>query len=97
MELFATAIRSDAVILGIQVGKIEHKIGLYVDDVLLILTDPLRSLSVVSRTIWQLSLYKVNATKSQMLGIHKPQSLRTLTNTVFSWAPKIALFIWAFN
>lgn len=70
----------------------EHKIGLYTDDVLLLLSDPLRSLSAVTHTIKEfskISLHKVNATKSQMLGIHVPPDLRThITKcTVFSWAP----------
>lgn len=48
MELFAVAIRRDVGVSGIQVGTTEHKIGLYVDDMLLILSDPLCSVSAVS-------------------------------------------------
>lgn len=64
MEPFSTAIRKDAGVLGIKVGTVEHKLGLYADNVLLLLSDPHRLLASVSRIIQEfgeLSLYKVNA------------------------------------
>lgn len=72
MEPFIMTIRTSEGVSGIQVGKVEHKIGLYVDDVLLILSDPLLSLPAVSHIIQEfgrLSLYEVNSAKSQMSGI----------------------------
>lgn len=41
MEPLATAIRNNKNIMGIQVDKVEHKISLYADDVLLVMSNPL--------------------------------------------------------
>lgn len=77
MELLTTAIRKNGDISGIQVGTVEHKIGLYADNVLLVLSNLLQSLSDVFHTIQEfckLSLYKVDARKSQILGIKHPSN-----------------------
>lgn len=50
-EPFAEAIRLNACISDLKVEATEHTIGLYVDDVLLLLTDPLKSLPEVSPVI----------------------------------------------
>lgn len=86
MEPFATAVR-EVDVSGVLVAKRTHKIGLYADDVLLILSELLRSLLAVAHIIQEfgnLSLYKVNQSKSQMLGINISKPLRDLisANTI---------------
>lgn len=88
MEPFAEAIRSNVHIAGLKVGAVDHKVGLYADDVLLCLTDPLHCISEVSQVITDISnasYYKVNNTKSHMLGVHISKKLKT-KHSPFSWA-----------
>lgn len=44
MEPFDQAVRTNPSIAGILIGKATHKVGLYADDVIISLTDPLNSL-----------------------------------------------------
>lgn len=72
MEPLAEHIRSNAKISGITIGKRVHKISLFVDDMILILTNPSLSLQEVQKTLhWfgEVSYYKVNSTKSHILDL----------------------------
>lgn len=67
IEPLVTAIRSNSEIAGIKIDDIENKIGLFVDDVVLFLTDLKQSIPTLLpliRTYGSFSGYKVNASKS---------------------------------
>lgn len=78
MEPLAALIRSLPSIKGIMVANHPHKIGLFVDDVILTLTDPLASLMSVESALnrySEISYYKVNIKKSSTLPIGLPKEL----------------------
>lgn len=49
IEPLAQAIRAHTDIAGLTVNQFAHKIGLYADDIIIWLTDPLHSLSAALR------------------------------------------------
>lgn len=70
MEPLAESIRSKLQIKGISHADQEHKISLFADDVILMLTDPDHSLPEIQKMLaWfsNVSYYKVNKTKSYIL------------------------------
>lgn len=96
MEPLAAAIRVNPLISGLQVGDTTHKLGLYADNVLIFLTNALQSLPVLHNlltTFGQLSLYKVNCSKSSMLGIYLNNTMKTLLthSSPFPCAPSSML------
>ena len=63
LEPLAQAVRQDPDIKGVQVGQQIHKISPFVDDVILLLTDPNQSLSKLQALLSScssISGYKVN-------------------------------------
>lgn len=77
---------------GILVNSEEYKIGMYADNILLSLSNPLVSLPVVQQTLetfGSVSLYKTNYSKSSMLSINLDSTLKPqICNlTFFSCAP----------
>ena len=67
IEPLAIAIRSNNTITGIRFGKTEHKLALYVDDLLTFVADPAKSLPPLLHCFQQYSAasgYKLNLTKS---------------------------------
>lgn len=67
MEPLAQSIQSDHLISEVMIGNTEHKIGLYADDVLLSLTNPLTSLPALKDKLncfSRVSLYKTNHSNS---------------------------------
>lgn len=90
MDSLAQAIRIPSKISGIKIGYIDHKIGLYADDVIISLSNPNSSLPAVSDLLQQfslLSLYKINNSKSQMI----PISLSKKAQTHLSAVPSVLL------
>lgn len=70
IEPLAQAIREEKSIGGININKVDHKIALYADDVLLYLSNPdesLSSLLLVLKRFGELSGYKLNIQKTQIL------------------------------
>lgn len=70
IEPLAQAIRESNTIRGITVNKIEHKIALYADDVLIYLSNPDVSLLKLFDSLEEygrFSGYKLNIKKTQML------------------------------
>lgn len=67
MEPLAESIRSHPNITGISVAGEEHKISLFADDVMLMISNPKTSLPETQKILTEfsaLSCYKLNATKS---------------------------------
>lgn len=74
IEPLAIAIRGSGEIQGIFRGGLEHKVSLYADDLVLYISDPLRSLSAVLKVLDNFSKfsgYKLNLNKSEMFLINK--------------------------
>lgn len=69
MEPLAEALRSSPEFAGIRVGSSIHKLALFVDDLLLFVQHPRRSLTGVEQLLalfQQISGLKVNADKSML-------------------------------
>lgn len=93
MEPLAQHIRSNTTISGIQIGPVTHKISLFADDVILILTNPTTSLAEVQTTLnWfsRVSYYKLNTSKSSILDINLDATTKNLLQAQYSftWADK---------
>lgn len=90
MEPLAAHIRQSSEITGIKFEDQEHKISHFTDDVILMLSNATQSLVKVQsiRSLFSSASYsKINVTKSQILPLNIPHSLRsTLTSKV--------LFLW---
>lgn len=72
MEPLAEHIRQSCNITGFKIGDIEHKINLFADDVILMITNPRSSLASVQMLLNKfsaVSYYKVNEHKSFILGL----------------------------
>lgn len=96
MEPLAEAIRSHPQITGLQIGETAHKIGLYADDVIVIITNPEKSLPILHDLLLlfgQPSLYKINCTKFTMLGVGLSSSLKQSLScsSPFPWAPAASI------
>lgn len=65
--------------MGFQFESVDLKISLFADDVILLLSKHRKSLLAVYDIVHhfsQISYYKVNETKTQILGLHIPDALR---------------------
>lgn len=70
MEPLAEHIRTSPLISGIKVDDTQHKTGLYTDDLIIFLSDPLYSLPPLCQLLdhfGTLSLYIINYGKCRML------------------------------
>lgn len=79
IEILVLAVQQWQEITGITVGKIEHKLQLYVDYVVFILGDPGRTLKVLKKLLisyGEVSGFKVNETLSIILGLNISTALR---------------------
>lgn len=93
MEPLPQHIRSNKTISGLQIGNACHKISLFADDVILVLTNPTSSLAEVQTTLnWfsNVSYYKLNTTKSSALDINLDATTKNLLQQQypFTWADK---------
>lgn len=93
MEPMAEAIRAHQGIKGIDVKGVQHKLNLFADDVILTLTDVDRSLPNVTALLelyGTLTYYKVNASKSLILGfqISPRVKLSLQARFPYSWQEK---------
>lgn len=98
MEPLAEHIRTNTKISGINIGTIAHKISLFEDDVILILTNPTSSLAEAQKTLeWfgRISYYKLNTTKSHILDIKLDATTINLLQTQypFRW-PDYSISYW---
>ena len=84
IELLAQKIRFNTDIKGISAGGKIHTISLFADDILLYLSNPLKSIEVVLTSIMEFSVlsgYKINLCKSTVLPLNVPPA--ELTNLPF--------------
>lgn len=86
-------IRQDTLIKGIRVANTDHKIGLFVDDVVLTLTSPASSLDRTQNLLYhfgRVSYYKLIVNKSSILPIHilTPNLKKLKLKFPFQWATK---------
>lgn len=91
MEPLAEQIRTQSTISGFKIGTTEHKINLFADDIILLLTNPATSLASVQNTLSdfsEVSYYKVNDSKSFILplGIPTAHQLELETQYPYTWA-----------
>ena len=78
IEPLAISLRSNPNIVGIKVGQIEHKLGLFADDVLLTLsaTDTLlEEVTAILDKFGSVSYYKINHSKCFVLPMNIPPDL----------------------
>lgn len=83
IEPLAESIRSNPHITGVTVGPIHHKISLFADDIILIITNPLTSLPHIQDALasfGNLSYYKINSSKSHILDL----GIDTITRAIIS-------------
>lgn len=70
IEPLTEHVRSNPLLTGVTIGKTSHKISLFADDVILVLTNPNSSLPEAQKLLdWfgRISYYKLNVTKSHIL------------------------------
>lgn len=71
------AIRNSPEVTGVKIGKMEHKLSLFADDIVLFLTNLEKSVPSVDnilQSFGQFSGYKVNQKKSSLLLLNKSNS-----------------------
>lgn len=91
----AEVIRVNDNISGLKILEKEHKITLYADDVLIVVTDPENSIPCLIETInvfSSFSDYKINFTKSEAmpLGLLKQVPMRSFP---FKWSPEGFIYL----
>lgn len=72
IESLAEAILSHSLISGLKIGNTTHKIGHYTDDAIVAISNPIKSLPALQSLLecfGEISFYKVNRSKSSMIGI----------------------------
>lgn len=96
IEPLAQAIREDEGIAGIEVRGTEHKIGLFVDNVLICLKQPdvcLPKLMERLDSFYCLSGYKLKVTKTQVLSINYTTSQAIQQTLKFKWNAKTIKYL----
>lgn len=93
MEPLAIYIRAHTGITGFSAGGTDHTISLFADDVIMILTEVEPSLAVAHEALFmfnRISYYKVNESKSQILGIGIDDQTKTRLQKRFPyiWSSK---------
>ena len=90
VEPLAVAIRDDLNIKGVMAGGQMHKMFLYADDILLILSDPASSIPGVMDIIEnfsKMSGYKINWQKSEVMPVSVGCSIADIGAFPFTWIP----------
>lgn len=89
IEPLAELIRSNESITGIKVGNIEHKLGLFTDDILSLsnLETSLTNVQNILESLGKISYYKINSNKCHVLPMNISQkSYMILKNkTTYNW------------
>ena len=90
LEPLAVALRADTGIKGVWSGGTEHKLFLYADDILVLVSDPANSIPVVLNkieTFSQISGYKINWQKSEVMPVSRSCSQSDVSAFPFRWIP----------
>lgn len=90
LEPLALAIRADVRIKGVHAGGREHKLFMYADDILTVITDPVNSLPGLLDCIdsySKLSGYKINWHKSEGMPISNTCYSSDVAPFKFKWMP----------
>lgn len=90
MEPFAIAVRSHPSISGIKISDTEHRIVMYADDTLLLLTNLKNSILNLVNLIdkfGKFSGFKINETKSSIMFLNKQERINPVINHPFNNAP----------
>ena len=96
IEPLAAMIRSHDHIKGITIGREEHIISLYADDILLYLHDPLNSMpSLLSlfEEFGKLSGYKVNWDKTEIMPISNFDHILLMNHLNWKWSTKCIKYL----
>lgn len=98
IEPLDTKIRENPLISGIPFGDTDHKMCLFADYIILMVTNPTQSLPIIRSTLTQyaeVSYFKLNETKSLILNLHTPlQTQRTLTKSFpFKWTDHLIPYL----
>lgn len=89
LEPLAETIRNHNGLFGVKLGDTEYRISLYADDILLFITKPEDSVSVLVSIICQfgqISGYKINYDKSEALPLGDFGDRAALVNFPFKWS-----------
>lgn len=89
IEPFAEAVRLSSKISGICIDKIENRISLYADDIILYLNNPENSVPAaldLINTFGRISGYKINLSKSNAFLMNMPISNKLKTISPFTWS-----------
>ena len=92
MEPLAEALRQHPDLHGLTFAQEQHKLMLYADDIILILTNPVASLQCLLRVLdsfHEASGFKINASKSELMGVAITDQTRGDIQAVgrFKWTP----------
>lgn len=90
IEPLAIAVRQTPSIKRTMIGSIQHKILLYADDILLTVTDPTESIPALIKCVSdfaQISGYKVNFSKLEMMSVAITKKQEPDFVKPFRWAP----------
>uniref|UniRef100_A0A8C5PP48 Reverse transcriptase domain-containing protein n=1 Tax=Leptobrachium leishanense TaxID=445787 RepID=A0A8C5PP48_9ANUR len=88
LEPLAQAIRADSEITGVHIGPTESRISLFADDILLTLTDPVKSIPQLHHLLNQygkVSYHQINVAKTQALGTHLSPTDLTYLRTTYKY------------
>lgn len=91
IEPLAMSIRQSAEITGMTIGKTEHRLSLFADDIVVFLTNlgtSIKALCQLLKEFGQFSGYKVNNTKSALLLLNRKERESPPSHTQFATAPE---------
>uniref|UniRef100_A0A3B3B502 Reverse transcriptase domain-containing protein n=1 Tax=Oryzias melastigma TaxID=30732 RepID=A0A3B3B502_ORYME len=91
IEPLAIAIRQSPEITGITIGREEHRLALFADDIVLFLTDlntSIESLNKLLHTFGRFSGYKINNSKSALLLLNEAERKGSTIPTQFTHTPE---------
>ena len=90
LEPLAVALRENAEIKGVWGGGTEHKLFLYADDILMLVSDPANSIPIILNkieTFSKISGYKINWQKSEVMPVSRSCLQSEVSRFPFRWIP----------
>ena len=90
LEPLAVALRADTDVKGVWGGGTEHKLFLYADDILALVSDPANSIPVMLNkieTFSQISGLKINWQKSEVMPVSRSCAQSEVSRFPFKWVP----------